>query len=167
LIRSGARTFLRKEYLVLARFAGIAAVLIFVFLPSPVWKGNALENEKMVVAYLFGTAISAIAGKIGLEVATIANGRAAEAAKNGLKPSFMAGFRGGAVMGMAVVGASLLGVALVYLITKDATVILGFSFGASSLALFARPAAASLRRPRISARTLSARLSSAFRGRSP
>jgi K(+)-stimulated pyrophosphate-energized sodium pump len=138
LIRSGARTFLRKEYLVLARFAGIAAVLIFVFLPSPVWKGNALENVKMVVAYLFGTAISAIAGKIGLEVATIANGRAAEAAKNGLKPSFMAGFRGGAVMGMAVVGASLLGVALVYLITKDATVILGFSFGASSLALFAK-----------------------------
>lgn len=138
LIRSGARTFLRKEYLVLARFAGIAAVLIFVFLPSPVWKGNALENVKMVVAYLFGTAISAIAGKIGLEVATIANGRAAEAAKNGIKPSFMAGFRGGAVMGMAVVGASLLGVALVYLITKDATVILGFSFGASSLALFAK-----------------------------
>ncbi|MEA5047841.1 MAG: sodium-translocating pyrophosphatase [Eubacteriales bacterium] len=138
LIRSGARTFLRKEYAVLARFAGVAAVLIFVFLPSPVWKGNILENVKMVVAYLFGTAISAIAGKIGLEVATIANGRAAEAAKNGIKPSFMAGFRGGAVMGMAVVGASLLGVALVYLITKDATVILGFSFGASSLALFAK-----------------------------
>jgi K(+)-stimulated pyrophosphate-energized sodium pump len=90
------------------------------------------------VAYIFGTLFSAVAGKIGLEVATIAIGRSAEAAKKGIAPSFMAGFRGGAVMGMAVVGASLLGVTLVYLITKDATTILGFSFGASSLALFAK-----------------------------
>lgn len=138
LIRAGARTFLRKEYGVLAKFAAVAAVLIFVFLPSPIWKGNILLNIQMVVAYLFGTTISAIAGKIGLEVATIANGRSAEAAQKGIKPSFMAGFRGGAVMGMAVVGASLLGVTVVYLLTKDATTILGFSFGASSLALFAK-----------------------------
>ncbi len=138
LIRAGARTFLRKEYGVLAKFAGVAAVLIFVFLPKPVWQGNAMLNVQMVVAYIFGTLFSAIAGKIGLEVATIANGRSAEAAKKGIAPSFMAGFRGGAVMGMAVVGASLLGVTLVYLITKDATTILGFSFGASSLALFAK-----------------------------
>ena len=138
LIRAGARTFLRKEYGVLAKFAGVAAVLIFVFLPKPIWQGNAILNVQMVVAYIFGTLFSAIAGKIGLEVATIANGRSAEAAKKGIAPSFMAGFRGGAVMGMAVVGASLLGVTLVYLITKDATTILGFSFGASSLALFAK-----------------------------
>ena len=138
LIRAGARTFLRKEYTVLAKFAAVAAVLIFVFLPSPVWKGNILMNLQMVIAYLFGTTISAIAGKIGLEVATIANGRSAEAAQKGIKPSFMAGFRGGAVMGMAVVGASLLGVTVVYLLTGDATTILGFSFGASSLALFAK-----------------------------
>ena len=138
LIRAGARTFLRKEYTVLAKFAAVAAVLIFVFLPSPIWKGNILMNLQMVIAYLFGTTISAIAGKIGLEVATIANGRSAEAAQKGIKPSFMAGFRGGAVMGMAVVGASLLGVTVVYLLTGDATTILGFSFGASSLALFAK-----------------------------
>ncbi|MEN6562130.1 MAG: sodium-translocating pyrophosphatase [Christensenella sp.] len=138
LIRAGARTFLRKEYAVLAKFAAVAAVLIFVFLPAPVWKGNILMNIQMVVAYLFGTTISAIAGKIGLEVATIANGRSAEAAQKGIKPSFMAGFRGGAVMGMAVVGASLLGVTVVYLLTGDPTTILGFSFGASSLALFAK-----------------------------
>ncbi len=138
LIRAGARTFLRKEYTVLAKFAGVAAVLIFVFLPKPVWQGEILKNIQMVIAYVFGTALSAIAGKIGLEVATIANGRSAEAAKKGIAPSFMAGFRGGAVMGMAVVGASLLGVTIVYLLTKDATTILGFSFGASSLALFAK-----------------------------
>ncbi len=138
LIRAGARTFLRKEYGVLARFAGVAAVLIVVFLPKPIWQGGALLNIQMVIAYIFGTAFSAVAGKIGLEVATIANGRSAEAAKKGIAPSFMAGFRGGAVMGMAVVGASLLGVTLVYLITRDATTVLGFSFGASSLALFAK-----------------------------
>jgi len=138
LIRAGARTFLRKEYLVLARFAGVAAVLILIFLPLPIWKGAPLDNIRMMVAYLGGTAFSAVAGKIGLEVATIANGRAAEAAQKGIKPSFMAGFRGGAVMGMAVVGASLLGVAIVYMATKDPTTVLGFSFGASSLALFAK-----------------------------
>ncbi len=138
LIRAGARTFLRKEYGVLAKFAGVAALLIFVFLPKPIWQGDVIHNVWMVIAYIFGTVFSAIAGKIGLEVATIANGRSAEAAKKGIAPSFMAGFRGGAVMGMAVVGASLLGVTLVYLLTHDATTILGFSFGASSLALFAK-----------------------------
>ena len=72
---------------------------------KPVWQGEIIHNVWMVVAYIFGTLFSAIAGKIGLEVATIANGRSAEAAKKGIAPSFMAGFRGGAVMGMAVVGA--------------------------------------------------------------
>ena len=138
LIRQGARTFLRKEYLVLAKFAAAACVLIFVFLPIPVWKGDIAQNIIMAVAYLLGTAFSAVAGKIGIEVATIANIKSAEAAKKGIKPSFMAGFRGGAVMGMAVVGSSLLGVAIVYLLTGDATTVLGFSFGASSLALFAK-----------------------------
>ncbi len=163
LIRAGARTFLRKEYAVLAKFAGVAAVLILVFLPTPIWKGNWLNNVLMMVAYIFGTGFSAIAGKIGLEVATIANGRSAEAAKKGIKPSFMAGFRGGAVMGMAVVGASLLGVTVVYLVTKDPTTILGFSFGASSLALFAKAGGASSPRRRISAPTSSAKSSLAFR----
>ena len=150
LIKAGARTFLRREYRVLARFAAVAAVLIVVFLPVPIWKGNVVDNILMAVAYIMGTAFSAIAGKIGMEVATIANVKSAEAAKTGIKKSFMNGFRGGAVMGMAVVGASLLGVTLVYLLTKDASV-LGFSFGASSLALFAKRVAAYLPKPRISA----------------
>ena len=138
LIREGARTFLRKEYLVLARFALAAGALIFLFLPSPLWSGSVGENVVMTVAYFAGTVFSAIAGKIGIEVATIANIKAAEAAQKGIRPSFMAGFRGGAVMGMAVVGASLIGVTLVYLLTNDASTLLGFSFGASSLALFAK-----------------------------
>ncbi|HAN20784.1 MAG TPA: sodium-translocating pyrophosphatase [Clostridiales bacterium] len=139
LIRNGANTFLKKEYKTLAKFALVAAVLIFVFLPEPVWKSeDILTNVKMAIAYLAGTVFSAIAGKIGIEIATIANIKSAEAAKQGIKPSFLAAFRGGAVMGMAVVGTSLLGVALVWMITKDATTLIGFSFGASSLALFAK-----------------------------
>ncbi|NLD88560.1 MAG: sodium/proton-translocating pyrophosphatase, partial [Clostridiales bacterium] len=138
LIRNGARTFLRREYKVLAKFAGVIAVLILLFLPSPIWKGNFGSNIIMVVSFICGTVFSAIAGKIGIEVATIANIKSAEAAKKGIKPSFMAGFRGGAVMGMSVVGASLLGVTVVYLLTGDATTVLGFSFGASFLALFAK-----------------------------
>jgi K(+)-stimulated pyrophosphate-energized sodium pump len=146
LIRSGANVFLKKEYKVLAKFAGVAAVLILIFLPKPIWKWDfqnafgkdLLTNVGMTISYLAGTVFSAIAGKIGIDIATIANVKTAEAAKEGIKPSFLTGFRGGAVMGMAVVGASLLGVTLVYLITKDSTMILGFSFGASSLALFAK-----------------------------
>ncbi|MHB1315108.1 MAG: sodium-translocating pyrophosphatase [Christensenellales bacterium] len=138
LIREGARTFLRKEYKVLARFAAVAGLLIFVFLPSPVWNGNIISNLTMLLCYFAGTVFSAIAGKIGIEVSTIANIKSAEAAQKGIKPSFLAGFRGGAVMGMAVVGSSLLGVSAVFLITNDATALLGFSFGASSLALFAK-----------------------------
>lgn len=138
LIRSGANTFLTKEYSVLARFAGVAALLILVFLPNPIWKSNVLENIIMAISYLCGTVFSAIAGVIGIRIATIANVKTAEAAQKGIKPSFMAGFRGGAVMGMAVVGGTLLGVTLVMLITNNTTALLGFSFGASSLALFAK-----------------------------
>jgi K(+)-stimulated pyrophosphate-energized sodium pump len=138
LIRRGANTFLRKEYSVLARFAGVVAILILLFLPDPIWKGGIKENIVMTVSYIAGTIFSAIAGKIGIQVATIANVKAAESAKDGIKPSFMAGFRGGAVMGMAVVGASLLGVTAVMLFTNNTTALLGFSFGASSLALFAK-----------------------------
>ena len=138
LIQAGARTFLRKEYAMLAKFAGVVSVLILLFLPSPIWSGNFVNNIIMMVSYIAGTVFSAIAGVIGIEVATIANMKSAEAAKEGIKPSFMAGFRGGAVMGMAVVGSSLIGVTLVFMFTKDATALLGFSFGASSLALFAK-----------------------------
>ncbi len=137
-IRQGANTFLKHEYTVLARFTTVAAVIIFVLLPHPIWTGNIADNIWMAVSYIFGTVLSALAGKIGIQVATIANMKAAEAAQKGIKPSFMAGFRGGAVMGMAVVGTSLLGVTIVLLLVGDATSLLGFSFGASSLALFAK-----------------------------
>jgi K(+)-stimulated pyrophosphate-energized sodium pump len=136
-IREGAATFLNKEYAVLARFAGVVMLLILLFLPSPIWIGGAAKNITMAVAYAAGTVFSAFAGKIGIQVATIANAKTAEAAQKGIRLSFLSGFRGGAVMGMAVVGASLLGVSLVLWVTGDTTALLGFSFGASSMALFA------------------------------
>lgn len=138
LIRNGAFTFLRKEFKTLSRFCAVAAIVIFLFLPSPIWKGNFLPNFLMALSYLFGTVFSAIAGYVGISIATIANIKAAEASTKGIKPSFMSGFRGGAVMGMAVVGASLLGVTLILLLTDNTTALLGFSFGASSMALFAK-----------------------------
>lgn len=138
LIKDGANTFLTKEYKTLARFCAVTAIIILILLPSPIWIGNPYTNLLMTISYLLGTIFSAIAGKIGISIATIANIKSAEASTIGIKPSFMAGFRGGAVMGMAVVGSSLLGVTLVLLITNNTTALLGFSFGASSLALFAK-----------------------------
>ncbi|MBQ7092764.1 MAG: sodium-translocating pyrophosphatase, partial [Clostridia bacterium] len=138
LIREGANTFMNREYKILAIFAAVAALLIFLFLPSPIWKGGAVDNISMALAYIAGTVLSAIAGKIGVLVASLSNGRSAEAAQQGIKPAFLIGFRGGAVMGLLVVGCSLLGVSAVLMLVGDASILLGFSFGASSLALFAK-----------------------------
>lgn len=138
LIQKGANTFLGREYKILAIFVSVVAVLILLFLPKPIWNGDISRNIMMAISYIGGSALSALAGKIGIFVATIANVKSAEAAKTSMNRSFMSGFRGGAVMGMAVVGTSLLGVTAVLMLTGDATSVLGFSFGASSLALFAK-----------------------------
>jgi K(+)-stimulated pyrophosphate-energized sodium pump len=137
-IRQGANAFLRREYVILARFVLIVGILILVFLPKPIWQGEVVDNIVMGVTYVVGAIVSALAGKIGIMIATIANKKAAEAAVTDIKSSFLTGFRGGAVMGMAVVGASLLGVTVVFMLTKSSAAVLGFSFGASSLALFAK-----------------------------
>ena len=138
LIKDGANTFMTREYKILAVFAAIIAALILLFLPSPIWSGEAMKNIGMAVSYIAGTVLSAIAGKIGILVASLSNGRAAEGAQKGIKPAFLIGFRGGAVMGLLVVGCSLFGVAAVLWVFGDASILLGFSFGASSLALFAK-----------------------------
>jgi len=138
LIRNGAYTFLKKEYKTLLRFCSVAALVIFILLPQPIWNGDIVGNLLMALAYIGGTIFSGVAGVIGISISTIANVKSAEASTKGIKPSFMAAFRGGAVMGLAVVGASLLGVTLVLLLTGDTTALLCFSFGASSMALFAK-----------------------------
>jgi K(+)-stimulated pyrophosphate-energized sodium pump len=138
-IREGANAFIKREYTTLAMFVGVVAVLILIFLPNTLWStSDPLKNIEMTLAYVFGSTCSAIAGLLGLNVATRANAKVAHAAKSGLNKAFPVGFRGGAVMGFMVVGVGLLGVGIVYLFTSDPYIVLGYSFGASSLALFAK-----------------------------
>ncbi|MGQ9531093.1 MAG: sodium-translocating pyrophosphatase [Candidatus Bathycorpusculaceae bacterium] len=138
-IKEGADAFLRREYSILAMFVAVVAVLLCIFLPTPLWQTDKpLENVQLTLAYVFGSFCSALAGYLGLNVATKANEKAANAAKEGLNKAFPIGFRGGAVMGLAVVGLGLLGISLVYWITGEPEIVLGYSFGASSLALFAK-----------------------------
>ena len=138
-IREGASAFLKREYTTLAVFVAIVAVFLVLFVPSPLWSTNEpIKNVELVSAYVFGSVCSASAGFLGMNISTKANTRAANAAKEGLNKAFPIGFRGGAVMGMAVVGVGLLGISIVYWGTGDPEIILGYSFGASSLALFAK-----------------------------
>lgn len=140
LIQSGANAFMKKEYTILAIFAFIVAVIIYIFLPKPLWMEGAdsSQNLMMALCYIAGTIFSAVAGKIGIYVASLANARCAEAAQEDIRPAFLIGFRGGAVMGLMVVALCLLGVSLVMIFVGDASMLLSFSFGASSLALFAK-----------------------------
>jgi len=143
-IKEGADAFLWREYTVLAMFVVVVAVVICIFLPKPLWEPHdMLINIQLALAYMFGSFCSALAGYLGLNVATKANAKVANAAQKGLNKAFPIGFRGGAVMGLAVVGLGLLGISIVYAITgmsAEQTIpgVLAYSFGASSLSLFAK-----------------------------
>jgi K(+)-stimulated pyrophosphate-energized sodium pump len=137
-IRIGARAFIKREYTTLFTFVGAISVLLLVFLPTPIWSGEPLRNIALMLSYIFGSSFSALAGFFGLSIATRANAKVAQGATRGLNRAFPIGFRGGAVMGFLVVGIGLLGISIVYLLTGDPETILGFSFGASALALFAK-----------------------------
>ena len=138
-IKEGSKAFLKREYTILAIFVVIVGTLVGIFLPSPIWTTvEPIQNLSLTLAYFFGAFLSALAGYVGMDIATKANAKAAYAARGGLNKAFPVGFRGGAVMGLAVVGFSLLGISIVYFITRDAGAVLGFSFGASALALFAK-----------------------------
>ena len=126
-IQEGAKAFLKVEFKYLAVFVAVVATVLAIFL-----------NPIMAVAYVFGSICSALAGFLGMTVALKANVKSAFAAKQGLNKAFPIAFRGGAVMGLAVVGLALLGLSAVYFFTADPTIVLGFSFGASAMALFAK-----------------------------
>ncbi|MHC3128835.1 MAG: sodium-translocating pyrophosphatase [Candidatus Bathyarchaeota archaeon] len=126
-IQEGARAFLKVEFKYLAAFVVVVAAVLAIFL-DPI----------MAVAYVFGSVCSAVAGYLGMAVALKANVKSAFAAKQGLNKAFPIAFRGGAVMGLAVVGLALLGLSAVYALTGDPKIVLGFSFGASAVALFAK-----------------------------
>jgi K(+)-stimulated pyrophosphate-energized sodium pump len=142
-IRQGAQAFIKREYTVLFTFVAVVSVLLLIFLPTPIWAGDPVKNVAIMLAYIFGSSFSALAGYLGLSIATKANAKVANGAQQGLNKAFPIGFRGGAVMGMSVVGIGLLGISIVYGIvglspTEEVPAILAYSFGASSLALFAK-----------------------------
>ena len=140
-IREGAMAFLGREYKMVAAFAVALLIIVAIFI-SPV----------AAIACLFGAAFSVLAGYIGMKTATDANVRTTNAASKGGMPSALkVAFRGGAVMGLCVVGLGLLGVSVVFIvcnldtgifanitIADCATIITGFSLGASFVALFGR-----------------------------
>ena len=134
-IREGAGTFLRREYMVLAPFVILVAAGLWVLIDW--WTLDATVPET-AISYLVGTVCSATAGFIGMSVAVRANVRTAAAAMHGLNPALRIAFSSGTVMGITVVGIGLMGLTILYVIFQDITVVAGFGFGASSIALFAR-----------------------------
>ena len=101
--------------------------------------GIGIGNWITAVCFLVGAAFSTMAGYIGMQVATDANVRTANGAREGgMGKALGIAYKGGAVMGMCVVGLGLLGASVIYLVTKDVNVLTGYSLGASSIALFAR-----------------------------
>jgi len=125
-IREGARAFLNKEYKAVILFVIIAGCLLF------------MKDYRMGLAFLTGALFSALSGNIGMKIATLSNGRVAEALKDGVKPGLNIAFNSGSVMGIVVSGLGLLGIVVLYLLFRDPQLIYGFGFGASSVALFAR-----------------------------
>lgn len=128
-IREGAMAFLSAEYKILIWFVAAVAVLLGVFL-SPM----------VALTFVIGALTSALAGNIGMRIATKANGRTSIAAKEGgLAKALDVAFAGGAVMGLSVVGLGMLGLTILILVFNwDVSIITGFGMGASSIALFAR-----------------------------
>jgi K(+)-stimulated pyrophosphate-energized sodium pump len=145
-IAEGAMAFLKAEYKVLIFFVIIVAALL-------AYSGLNADNSSPLVglSFVVGAFCSALAGFIGMKVATKANVRTTNAARSGLDKALKIAFTGGSVMGMGVVGLGVLGLGILFLIygnlyglgsqagvDKVIVVITGFSFGASSIALFAR-----------------------------
>lgn len=148
-IAEGAMAFLKAEWKILTYFVAIVALLLGVMASS-----NPHSHWSIAVAFVFGAVCSALAGYIGMKVATKANVRTAQAARTSLSKALNVSFTGGAVMGLGVAGLAVLGLGGVYLILKQVfapeaaansqemlqtiEVLTGFSLGAESIALFAR-----------------------------
>jgi K(+)-stimulated pyrophosphate-energized sodium pump len=147
-ISEGAMSFLRAEYSILLVFVACVAALLCWSATRP---NQAPYAYLVAVSFGVGALCSGLAGFIGMRVATMANVRTTNAARTGLGKALEVAFAGGSVMGMGVVGLGLLGLGVLFLIyslviginseanlSQVITVLTGFSFGASSIALFAR-----------------------------
>ncbi|HEY8417331.1 MAG TPA: sodium-translocating pyrophosphatase [Limnochordales bacterium] len=141
-IHEGALAFLRREYRTLAVFVMALAAVIYL---SGTLRGTGDMPPATAVAFLVGALCSAGAGFIGMQAATRANVRTANAARTGgMAKALQVAFSGGAIMGMSVVGLGLAGLSLIVLLFADSAdpttfnIVNGFALGASSIALFAR-----------------------------
>lgn len=144
-IKEGASSYLKKLYTALTLVAvilGFVIAIVFSFDMSQVGSGNAslnpLQGLQMALAFIGGAVCSAVAGYMGMGVAVEANVRSATAANKSLNRAFRVAFFAGSVMGLAMVGLAVIGMCAIYLFTESAEIVLGFSFGASTLALLAK-----------------------------
>ena len=139
-IQQGAIAFLTTEYKMLAMFVVAMFAVLAVFIDYDVLDKTDFDRNipSTAIAYLAGALGSALAGFIGMSIAVRANTRTTVQAMKGLNPALRVAFSSGGVMGVTVVGIGLLGVTIVYWIFQDITIVAGFGFGASSIALFAR-----------------------------
>jgi len=129
-IQTGAAAYLKRQYTTLIVFVAAFFIIIVLVLPE-----HAFESG---VAFLLGAFCSGLAGYIGMTVATRANVRTTNAARNSLNDALRVAFSSGTVMGMSVAGLGLLGLSALYIVFEDPHILHGFGFGASSIALFAR-----------------------------
>ncbi len=150
-IKEGAKAYLRRQNMTLAVFVVVMAAILGVLYTFYAFReGDPLglyRGVGMAAAYLLGSICTTVAAYVGMMAAVEANVRTANAAKQGLKKAFPVAFYGGAVMGLFIVGLALLGISFLYFLfnvvlgwgeVKASNIVLGFSFGASALALFAK-----------------------------
>ncbi|MBG0786801.1 MAG: sodium/proton-translocating pyrophosphatase, partial [Anaerolineaceae bacterium] len=144
-IREGAQTYLKRLYFALSVVAiilGFIIAIVFSFDLADVAAGQAtiqpMSGIRMAIAFISGAVCSAIAGYMGMGIAVEANVRTATAANESLNKAFKLSFYAGSVMGLAMVGLAVLGMTVIYMLTGSAETVLGFSFGASALALLAK-----------------------------
>ena len=133
-IRKGSMAFLKSEYKILIIFVTIVTLLLYA---ASFIEGSQMEWG-LSVSFIVGALFSAITGNIGMRTATMSNSRTAEGTKKSLSKGLSIAFSSGAVMGMSVVGLGILGVFVLYTIFNNTSILFGFGFGASSIALFAR-----------------------------
>ena len=143
LIQEGSAAFLRREYAILSIFVISMFAILWVVVDGDIFnKFNSTDTDWgkpwTSVAYLVGAIGSSIAGIVGMNIAVRGNSRTAEAAEEGLNKALRVAFNTGSVMGLTVVGVGLLGVTVMWVLFESPSIIAGFGFGASSIALFAR-----------------------------
>jgi len=135
-IKIGANAYLKRQNMALALFVGVMAIIL----------GVAFANYHLAIAYILGSLCTTAAAYFGMNAAVRANVRTANSARKGLDKALPVAYFGGAVMGLSIVGMAVLGTSILYYIYTHIypdpeialNTILGFSFGASALALFAK-----------------------------